>query len=537
MNKRQKLVQETFLNNEKVIISRLKKVYDKALEDISRKGKELQDEINMLDVLLNTTEDETARATLKSMQQSKIYQKQYQDALKKQIGSILDNMQVEEFKTVSEYLRNCYEDGFIGTMYDLHGQGIPFIFPIDQEAMIRAVQIDSKISQGLYTRLGEDITLLKRKIVAQVSRGISTGMSYEQVAQQLSAYTKIGFNNAVRIARTEGHRIQVQSGMDACYKAKENGADVVKQWDSSLDKDVRKSHREVDGEIRELDEPFSNGLMFPSDPNGSASEVINCRCALLQRAKWALDEDELNTLKERASFYGLDKNDSFEDFKKKYLKAAEETPIEKPIEKPQTERTAEEDNALEWYVSGDGMWINDYLRGRGDFGTLSDIEEELLGLMTQATDRPLPDNMTKLYRSVDATAIFGNIDSIDWYNFVEYMQNGADSFGKGAYADGIRRKSESILNKVKGKSITEKGFMSTSKEYDVAAGWGDFSGAEMPVVLEFDIPNGTKGADLFKFEIEGDEQYEVLLAKGTKYEIADISTKDGQIYIKAKVLL
>ena len=34
---------------------------------------------------------------------------------------------------------------------------------------------------------------------------------------------------------------------------------------------------------------------------GIASEDIHCRCALLQRVKWELDEKELNTLKERAS--------------------------------------------------------------------------------------------------------------------------------------------------------------------------------------------------------------------------------------------
>ena len=52
-----------------------------------------------------------------------------------------------------------------------------------------------------------------------------------------------------------------------------------------------KSHQKVDGEIRELDEPFSNGLMFPGDPAGGAAEVVNCRCALLQRARWALDDE------------------------------------------------------------------------------------------------------------------------------------------------------------------------------------------------------------------------------------------------------
>lgn len=321
MNKRQKLVQEQFLNNEEAVIRRLKSVYSQSLKDITKKAEELQDSINSLTMAtLNADMDEEAKKQLQSMIQSKVYQKQYQDALKKQVGSILDNMQVEEFKTVSEYLNKCYEEGFLGTMYDLQGQGIPLCFPLDQEAMVRAVQLDSKISNGLYSRLGEDVALLKKKITAQVSRGISTGMSFQQVAKGLSDYTNIGFNNAVRIARTEGHRIQVQSGMDACYKAKEKGADVVKQWDSTLDGRTRESHQKVDGEIRELDKPFSNGLMFPGDPSGGAAEVVNCRCALLQRARWALDEEELETLKERAAFFGLDKAENFEEFKSIYLK-------------------------------------------------------------------------------------------------------------------------------------------------------------------------------------------------------------------------
>lgn len=52
---------------------------------------------------------------------------------------------------------------------------------------------------------------------------------------------------------------------------------------------------------------------------GIASEDIYCRCALLQRAKWALGEDELKTLKERAKYYGLDKTKDFNEFKSKYM--------------------------------------------------------------------------------------------------------------------------------------------------------------------------------------------------------------------------
>ena len=274
-----------------------------------------------------------------SDQQYVIYQVEYQKALKRQISGILDTMEAEQFKTVSEYLTKCYDDGFVGTMYDLQGQGIPLVLPIDQEQLVRAVQLDSKISNGLYSRMGEDVSMLKKHITAQVSRGISTGMSFEQVAQQIS-FKMVGTYNtpggslakAMRIARTEGHRIQVQAGMDACYKAREKGADVVKQWDATLDSSTRESHQQVDGEIRELDEKFSNGLMFPGDPSGGAAEVVNCRCALLQRARWALDKAELQTLKDRAEYYGLDKTETFEEYKKKYLKTTKE--LEQPVEKP-----------------------------------------------------------------------------------------------------------------------------------------------------------------------------------------------------------
>lgn len=322
MNRRQKIVQQQFLSNEEAVIRKLKNQYHHAQKEVEKKAQALQEDINRLGAMANLAVNAEEKEKFLSMQQSKIYQKQYQDAMKKQIGSILDNMQVEEFKTVSEYLQKCYEDGFVGTMFDLQGQGVPLCFPMDQETMIRAVQLDSKISNGLYSRLGEDVSMLKKKITAQVSRGIATGMSFQQVAQQLSGITNIGYNNAVRIARTEGHRIQIQAAMDACYKATEKGADVVKQWDSTLDSRTRESHQAVDGEIRELDKPFSNGLMFPGDPSGGAAEVCNCRCALLQRARWALDEDELQILKVRAEYFGLDKSKDFDDYKKKYLEIA-----------------------------------------------------------------------------------------------------------------------------------------------------------------------------------------------------------------------
>ena len=312
MNKRQKQVIQSQLNDEKATLNKLKGIYKKALDDVN----------DRLAALKGRAETENL--------QSVIYQIQYQEALKKQINGILDTLNGDQFSTISEYLAKSYESGFVGAMYDIHGQGVPLIFPIDQDQVVQAVTLDTKLSKPLYNKLGEDVNLLKKRVANNISRGIAQGQSYSDIAKNIAVgmvgnYARMNggaLYNAMRITRTEAHRISQQAAYDALKKAKDNGADVVKQWDATLDKRTRPSHARVDGEIRELDEPFSNGLMKPGDPNGRAAEVINCRCQLLQRAKCALDGDELDELKDRAAYFGLDKTANFEEFRKKYMPAS-----------------------------------------------------------------------------------------------------------------------------------------------------------------------------------------------------------------------
>ncbi len=301
MKKYDKEIIQVQLDHEKEVIEELKKMYEEAERQIDEKVQ-----------MLMTDE----------LTQSKIYQIAYQKALKGQIGAILDNMNSNNYDSIQSYLKNSYEDGYIGTMYSLQQQGIPLIMPINQEQVVKAIQLDSKLSGTLYEAMGVNTNELKKSIRNEVSRGISNAYSYQDIARNVNNSMGIGLNKSIRIARTEGHRVNQQSTYDAMDKAKKKGANIVKQWDATLDAKTRTSHQRVDGEIRELDETFSNGLRFPGDPQGSAAEVINCRCVLLQRARWALDDDELKTLQERANYFGLDKTDSFNDYKSKYLSAS-----------------------------------------------------------------------------------------------------------------------------------------------------------------------------------------------------------------------
>lgn len=304
MNKAEKEVIQSQLDNEKAVLLDLKRQYARALRDINDKIRMLQSD---------------------ELTQSRAYQIQYQKALKAQIEAILDKLQGDEFSSIQDYLSHSYTEAYVGTMYSLHGQGIPIITPIDQRAAVKAVVTDSKLSTNLYAALGYDMDKLKKHVREEITRGLASSLPYDQIARNVSMFSTLPLANAKRIVRTEGHRIQQASTEDARQAAKAKGADVVKQWDASLDGKTRPLHRALDGQIRETDEPFEVNGIKVNIPGafGDPSQDCNCRCVALTRARAALDADELATLKQRAEFFGLDKTESFEDFKKKYMKAAE----------------------------------------------------------------------------------------------------------------------------------------------------------------------------------------------------------------------
>lgn len=301
MNKRQKEVFQHQLKSEKAVLAELEKQYKKAMNDIDLKIRILESD---------------------ELTQSRIYRLEHQKALKAQVQAILDKLHADEYTTIEQFLSASYTDGFLGTMYDMHGQGVPLIFPIDPKQAVEAVMTESKLSVPLYDALGVDTKKLTKTISSEISRGIASDMAYTEIARNIANASKAPLSRAKTIVQTESHRIQEKAGLDAQRKAKDKGADVLKQWNSTLDGETRPTHRKLDGQVREIEEPFEmNGLkaMYPGD-FGDPAEDCNCRCRSTQRARWALGEEELQTLKDRAEFFGVDKTDDFEDFKKKYLR-------------------------------------------------------------------------------------------------------------------------------------------------------------------------------------------------------------------------
>ena len=302
MNKRQKQVQQSLLKDELAVIETLEESYQQAINEIDA----------IIVRLLARKDTENLQAI--------IYQVKYQTALKKELEALLKELQDNNYQTIDDYLKGCYANAHIGTLFDLQGQGVPLILPLDQEQMVSAITLNSKISAPLYNHLGYNTEFLKVEIMRELSRGIAMSLSYQEIARNLTNTTNVDMNKTLRIAKTEGHRIQQEATYNVQKKALQRGASIVKQWDSTLDKKTRKTHRELDGQTIGVDEYFVtlNGheALYPSG-FGVPSEDINCRCCLLQRATWALSDEEFTKMNgetnELQHFENIDDYNQFKD--------------------------------------------------------------------------------------------------------------------------------------------------------------------------------------------------------------------------------
>jgi len=119
----------------------------------------------------------------------------------------------------------------------------------------------------------------KERIRQILTEGFQEGLGAPEIADNIKEdFKKFASYRAERIARTEIVGASNYGGHDVLEEA-----NIEKHaWMTAQDGDVRDSHLtcEAEGWIP-LHDIFSNGLRYPGDEMGAASEVINCRCAEL----------------------------------------------------------------------------------------------------------------------------------------------------------------------------------------------------------------------------------------------------------------
>ena len=137
-----------------------------------------------------------------------------------------------------------------------------------------------------------------------------------EIARNVS---EISFNNIYRIARTEGGKVSTQAQLDSIQASINEGADLLKRWDSTLDTKTRQTHLELDGQTVEYNEYFKSsvGDVFAPHQFGIAEQDINCRCRLSSVPRWDLHDK--NTTRKDNITGEIIQYKTYHKWKKEYL--------------------------------------------------------------------------------------------------------------------------------------------------------------------------------------------------------------------------
>lgn len=120
-----------------------------------------------------------------------------------------------------------------------------------------------------------EVTRTTRNAIADaLSAGLAEGESIADLAARIAEAGAFAPSRAELIARTETTRVTNHGQRETLseYQAA-SGNRITKSWLATKDDRVRDEHAAMDGETRGIDEPFSNGLDAPGEPN--------CRCTLI----------------------------------------------------------------------------------------------------------------------------------------------------------------------------------------------------------------------------------------------------------------
>ncbi len=466
---------------------RLSAIYSEAQKDIQKKADEYFDKFKKSDaekrklVEIGQLTDEE----YKKWRKGKIMYGKRFTVMKEDIAKQLLKVNQTATAYINGELPEIYALNYNALEKAVDGVGGYSFTLIDADTVKHLATTDKSLLPFRELDPAKDIPWNMKKINSQVLQGIIQGESIPHISKRIMNVQEMNKSAAIRSARTIVTGAENKGRMDSYHRAEQDGIILEKEWLAAIDRRTRDWHAELNGKTAPIDEPFVNAIgeiMYPGDPSADGANVYNCRCSLVSKVK---------------------------GFKKAQVeKAMEEVEETTTTPKSQHKQNISQDewDVLEDYVSGEGMDINNFLRQRNGLSVddMNASEKARLSLMDKAMEKSeLPKDQT-LYRSVDASAVFdkSTLQKIRW----------------GEYAD-------DDLQDVVGKTITDKGFLSTTKDKEIAFEWGDFTGSESPIVLELDTPKGTHGIDLRKFDIEGEEQKEILLDRGLSYEIKSVGTE------------
>lgn len=200
------------------------------------------------------------------------------------INDIINKMGGKEEQLLRNFISDEGTQGYFGTFYALEGaENIQINFAMLPEDYISELVNKPVAGKRLSTRLYINRTKLAQEATTALLQGAFKGEGYAKVAKRVGELTEANYKQSLRIARTEGGRVQSAAKQKSYEDAETMGIKIEKQWMSTLDEKTRTSHQEIDGQRVGVNEKFTVDGKQADGPRlfGVAGLDINCRCTTI----------------------------------------------------------------------------------------------------------------------------------------------------------------------------------------------------------------------------------------------------------------
>tara|TARA_R110000803_G_scaffold39600_2_gene85440 strand:+ start:3161 stop:3937 length:777 start_codon:yes stop_codon:yes gene_type:complete len=164
-------------------------------------------------------------------------------------------------------------------------------------------EIDTIVEEYIINNTAQKVTQIssttRALLATTIAAGIAEGLGSEDMGKLIQRSIAFAPYRATMISRTETHTAQNYTGSVIAKVLRFKNP--VKAWVSALDDRTRSWHVRMDNKVIpendkfEVITPISNAgsvvkyMDFCGDPNGGASNVINCRC----QTQYYDEEDEI----------------------------------------------------------------------------------------------------------------------------------------------------------------------------------------------------------------------------------------------------
>lgn len=263
MNKYQREIEKLLQASERNVSKELYRMYKDLADDISKEIVVLQKEI-----------DETDKFPKK-------LQKERLEAIRNQMDRKIRIVEQDQKSSIWSFLRYNGDTAYNSLFYEFEmSEKIPLAFSLLTDKQLNVIINTPVASRKLSTRLKGNASKMKKNLNRVLMQGFGKGLSTQKMARQISDIGGAEYRRAMNIARTEAGRVTGVTRQQSQNQAKELGVYVKKEWISTLDGKTRHNHRELDGQVREVEEYFEINGRRALQPHmfGVASEDVNCRC-------------------------------------------------------------------------------------------------------------------------------------------------------------------------------------------------------------------------------------------------------------------